>query len=119
MRKSIVRSFLVAQALIGVALTTLWLAGEWESRFMAALLFRLGAFLLICAFIPGTWIRTPDRLKDPMTREISNQDLPSTRPTGKSKFAVWNRFSIELILTSVFVFITALLLRYVAPMPGA
>jgi len=119
MSNSIVRSFLVAQALVGVVLTILWLAGQWESRFMAVLLFGIGTFLLICAFIPGTWIRTPDRLEGSTARQESKENRLSTSPSKQRGFAGRNKFSIELILTGIFVFITALLLQYVAPMPGA
>ena len=118
MRKSITRSFLVAQAFVGVVLTILWLAGRWELRFMTSPLFGISAVLLLCAFLPNTWIRTLNQPEHAAISQRSEEDHPSANLHQSKRFAGWNRFSIDFILTSVFISITALLLHYVAPMPG-
>ena len=118
MSNSIVRSFLVAQALVGVVLTILWLAGQWESRFMASPLFGISAVLLLCAFLPNTWIRTFNQPEHAAIYQRSEEDHPSANLHQSKRFAGWNRFSIDFILTSAFISITALLLHYVAPVPG-
>ena len=117
MRRSIARSFLVAQALAGVVLTILWLVERWDPRFMALPLLGIGAVLLLCAFLPNTWIRTCNQLEQ-ARHQGSEEDRPPTSIRQPKRFVGWNRFSIDFILTSAFIFITALLLHYVAPTPG-
>lgn len=119
MRKSITRSFLVAEAFVGVVLTILWLVGRWEPRLMVSPLFGISAVLLLCAFLPNTWIRTLNRPEHTAIHQRAEEDHASANLRQPKRFAGWNRFSIDFILTSVFILITALLLHYVAPMPVA
>lgn len=119
MRKSIVRSFLVAQALVGVVLTCLWVAGRWESRFMATPLFWIGAILVLFAFIPDSWIPFKNTAKEALIQEASSAALPSTPHIEQQRFAAWNRLSVELVLIAACVLLSGLLIRFVAPIPAA
>jgi hypothetical protein len=116
MRNALVRSFVVAQTLVGVVLTVVWLARLWESRLLITIpMYAISAALLVAALIPDAWIPTPVSSKH--MESPSPRDMPAElrEPGG---FAAWNRFSIEAILTSGFVLITALLLQTIAPTPS-
>ena len=119
MRKSIVRSFLVAQALVGVVLTGFWLAGTWEPRVMALPLAGIGIFLLLCAFIPISRFETYSRLGNMAGREESPPNRLPADPALLSKGAARTRLSVHLIFICGFLVVTALLLYFAAPMPGA
>jgi hypothetical protein len=117
MRKPLVRSFLAAQALVGIVLTIVWLARLWESRsFITFPLYGISGLLLVGAFVPSAWIRGLDRRQN-TPASIPNH-LPLD-PRGRGGFICWNRFSIQALLTCAFVAITALLLQFAPPIPGA
>ena len=123
MRTLLIRSFVNAQALVGVVLTVSWLAGDLDLQAAAVPLYAIAALLLVYCLIPASWTRSPDRAKgqlalDTTTRQMSELLYPSAGLRKMVEFAAQHRFSIQLALTSAFLSVAALLLQYVAPTPG-
>jgi hypothetical protein len=107
----------MAQALVGIVLTIVWLARLWESRsFITVPLYGISALLLVGALVPSAWIRGLDRQQDTLT---PNPNRLSSDPRRQGGFIFWNRFSIQALLTCAFVAMTALLLQFAPPIPGA
>lgn len=118
MRNLVTRSFIIAQALVGVVLTISWLVGAWPSLSMAMPLFGIAAISLLLAFLPNAWIPSKKKLKKPKEKEVAQHALPATRNLERRDLAGMNRLSREFITIAAFLVITALLIRFVAPMPG-
>jgi hypothetical protein len=119
MRNTVVRSFIVAQALVGIVLTIFWLLGEWPSLSMAMPLFGFAAISLLLAFFPNAWIPAQGKLKEAKETKVAKHALPATRNLERRGFAGTNRLSREFMFIAAFLVITALLIRFVAPIPGA
>jgi hypothetical protein len=123
MRRLIPRSFVNAQALVGVVLTVSWLVVDLDLQTAAVPLYTVAALLLLYSLVPEQWTRSPDRLEGPFAldttaRQMSKQLRSSEGMQRLGDFAAQHRFSIQLALTSIFLFAAALLLQIVAPAPG-
>jgi hypothetical protein len=123
MRKIITRSFVNAQALVGVMLTVSWLSGDLDLQAAAIPLYSIAALLFMYTLVPAQWTRSPDRLEGPLAldttaRQMSRQLHPSEGIQRLGDFAAQHEFSIQLAITSIFLLAAALLLQYVAPTPS-
>ena len=121
MRRLILRSFVTAQAIVGVVLTLSWLDGNLDLPSIAETLCGIATPILLYSLIPASWTRSPDRLigtPDATARKMSELLYPSAGVRRLVSFAAQHRFSIQLALTSAFLSVAALLPQYVAPTPG-
>lgn len=119
MRHTATRSFIIAQALVGIVLTIFWLLGEWPSLSMATPLFGIAAVVALLAFLPNAWIPSAARRKNPQEATVAEHSLPTTRNLERKGLVGMNRLSRQLMTIAVFLVITAVLIRFVAPMPSA
>jgi hypothetical protein len=122
MRKLILRSFVNAQALVGIVLTVSWFSDDLDPQSAAVPLFTIAALLLMYSLVPAQWTRSPDRLESPLAldtavRQIAEQLQPSKTLRRLGDCVTQHRFSIQLAITSSFLATAALLLHYVAPTP--
>ena len=123
MRRLILRSFVNAQALVGVVLTVSWLVGDLDLQTAAIPLYTVAALLLMYSLLPAQWSRSPDRLAQPLLMDatahrLAEQLQPSPTLRKLASYSAKHRFSIRLTLTSGFLCAAALLFQYVAPTPG-
>lgn len=123
MFKLIFRSFVHAQALVGIVLTVSWLVGDLDFEAAAVPLYTVAAVLFMYGLAPSQWTRSPDRLDGPLAldttaRQMAEQLQPSPALRRMGDFAAQHRFSIQLAVTSCFLATAALLLHHVAPTPG-
>ncbi|MCK5247077.1 hypothetical protein KAR02_09275 [Candidatus Bipolaricaulota bacterium] len=118
MRHTGTRSFVIAQAFVGVVLTIFWLLGEWPSLSMATPLFGIAAVSFLLAFLPNARIPSTAKIEEPQEAEVAEHSLPTTRNLNRKRFAGANRLSRQFMTIAAFLVITALLIRFVAPMPG-
>lgn len=118
MRNRVIRSFIIAQALVGLVLTIFWIAGQWPSRSMGIPLFAIAAVSAVLAFVPCAWVSSGKRDNESNAAPTTEHTLPATRNLERHSIGGMNPYSRDFVLIAAFLTITALLLRFVAPVPG-
>jgi|GEM_PF-2954269 hypothetical protein len=123
MHRLVFRSFVNAQALVGIVLSVSWLVGNLDLQTAAIPLYTVAALLLMYSLLPTQWSRSPDRLAatlsmDATAHRLAEQFQPSPTLRKLASFAAQHKFSIQLALTSGFLCAAALLLQVISPAPG-
>ena len=113
------RAFVGAEAVIGVVLTIFWLREQWPPRTVFTPLCWIGAGLLLVALVVATWERASNRGIRTVEQKTLGQPRAAARSRKLDTIMSQNRRPIEIALAAAFVFITALLIRYGTPLPGA
>jgi hypothetical protein len=104
--RTIFESFVVAEAIVGIALTLAIACGENDSSSLSAPLFSIGAILILYAFISGSWVRVPGRLDAPgmvenTERAIEAEQARPPRRVRLSRIADHHRISMQWALSGV------------------
>ena len=115
MIRTALRSFLYAQAIIGIVLTLGFAFGATDVDTLTAPLFSVGGLLILYALISSSIVRFPNRLEglvavENATQRLAQQKRAKRSPSKVSTFFTQNRPSIQWIVTGVFVLVSAWLL---------
>lgn len=119
MRDSINRAFFAAEAIVGVVLTIFWLTKQWPPHAIFTPLSWIGASLLLVALVMAVWGHASNRGVQTIEENTPSRPRAAARSCKLRTIVSQNRRPIELALIAAFVFITALLIHYGTPLPGA
>jgi len=120
MRRALVWGFLGSQALVGVSLTIALLSGQEDAWEVLAPLLTIAALLLLYAFISGRRAASTDRLGGMVAHDTAQETTKrlNERYDRLHKMRVFGqqfRFSIQLVLTSLFLGLSAWVIYMVLP----
>ena len=124
MLRTFIRSFVYAQAVVGVVLTINLAAGCTDIDTITGPMFSLGALLVLYSFISSSLVRLPSRLEglagiEDAKQLLSGQKHDEHGPSRLSRFAIQHRLSIQWAMAGLILLLMAwALLAFAPPLSG-
>jgi len=113
--RTVVRSIVIAEAIVGCTLTLAILFGERDPSGASAPLLSIGAILVLYSLVSGSWVRVPGRIEGPGMVENARRQLDADRTRAPrwvrlSRMADRHRIAVQWGLTGLLLLGTGWLL---------